>query len=225
MAISRYNEAYFASTGSTNPRSFSFDVGSGSDRVLLVFGLYYNGTGTDILSGVTYNGTAMTKVNAVDNVTNAYYTSMWILVNPDSGSNTVSASFSGTPVHSWFIAVSYDGCLQTGQPDTFGGVSSSTATYNVSTTTTVDNDFLIAYSAGNRPVTASTNATLVIEGTGSRSDLGSVFEHSSNPLSPAGAYSITLDQVAGAHNGYHWITIKPAVAGAPANNALAFCPF
>jgi len=98
--------------------------------------------------------------------------------------------------------------LQSAQPDTSGGVSSSTASYTINTTTTVDNDFLICYSAGNRTTSAGANATAVTTLDG----LGDLYEHSSNPLTPAGAKSMTINQAAGSHNGYHWISIKPSAA-------------
>lgn len=217
MAISRYGISTTTGGGTANPRTFSFDVGTGDDRLLIVFGLFYNGSGTDILSGVTYGGVAMTKVNAVNNASNAFYTSMWYLINPASGSNNVVATFSATPTSSWFTCVSYHGCDQSSQPDTSGSLSVN-ANYTINTTTTVDDDFLLAWSAGNEATTAGTNATQI-------HTVGFValaaYEHSSNPLTPAGAYSMTVNQAGSAHNGFHWLSIKPA-AGAAADTTKFF---
>lgn len=99
-----------ANVGTTH--TFSFTCGSGANRILFV--ATYRNAGTDTVSGVTYNGVAMTVVNQKVFGGNNIY--LWYLVNPASGANNVVV----TTTSSLFCAsccVSYTGASQTGVPD------------------------------------------------------------------------------------------------------------
>lgn len=86
--------------------SFSHTV-SGSDRVLIVY-VYQNNTKNNP-SSVTYNGKSLTMIQSVapiksDNLNN----SIWYLIAPDTGSNTVAVSF-GASTYARVVATSFNG--------------------------------------------------------------------------------------------------------------------
>ena len=84
---------------------------AGSDRVLLV-GISYYDSG-DTVSAVTYNSVALTVVSS-STVSNGQYTStMYRLIAPATGSNTVSVTFTGSVFDFGAGAVSFTGADQT----------------------------------------------------------------------------------------------------------------
>ena len=89
----------------------AFTVGAGTDRILFV-GV---SASTDLVTGVTYNGVAMTLVGK-KNISSGGQGYLFVLVNPASGSNNVAISASGSTTITG-MAVSYTGAKQTGQPD------------------------------------------------------------------------------------------------------------
>lgn len=83
---------------------------SGSDRLLLVCIAYQRASG--YVSGVTYNGVAMTMVARADGVGGIDPTAeIWKLSNPATGTNTVAVS-SGTSAVSLGGSVSFTGANQ-----------------------------------------------------------------------------------------------------------------
>jgi hypothetical protein len=100
--------------------------------------------GNRTVSSVTYNGVTLTKARSDDNALTAR-TEMWYLINPSTGSNTVTVTMGG--VCTGFIcgAVSLTGVKQSGQPDASNGFESvpnvTTATCNV--TTVADNSWIV----------------------------------------------------------------------------------
>lgn len=114
-----------------------FDVGSGTDRLLIV-GLNYRGNpGT---STVTYNGVPLTRVRRANN--GIYYAELWYLINPRSGRYTIDhrqSSDTDIVIGAW----SYTGVDQvTG----IGNITNATGTSNksnVDITTTAENSVLV----------------------------------------------------------------------------------
>ena len=96
---------------------------SGSNRVLFVKVSYYDSA--DSVSVVTYNGVAMTAMSG-SLVSNGQYSVVWYyLINPATGSNTVSVSVTGSVFDFGGSAVSVTGADQT---TAFGGVTTATGT-------------------------------------------------------------------------------------------------
>lgn len=97
MAITYQNSIQFSATSGTSFGG-SFNAGAGTDRILLVF------TSSDCnpaqtASGVTYNGVALTRYIgpiSVSGGSGRIRYDAWYLVNPASGSNTLTATFTGT---------------------------------------------------------------------------------------------------------------------------------
>ncbi len=142
--------AYDASaTSSTTGTSLTFaHTCSGANRILFVAVTTNTADNVDYITGVTYNGVAMTQVDSFRSQGLGGH-ELYMLVNPASGANNVVVSASGS-VAIYAAASSYTGALQTGQPNTNNGNASDPATTStVSVTTTVDNCWLIS-SAGTK---------------------------------------------------------------------------
>lgn len=122
---------------------------SGTNRILIVgIGSDDNPGDGDIVTGVTYNGVAMTQIvkRITDNATfTNRYAYLYYLINPASGANNivVSASASGNIRAN---SISYTGALQSGQPDAFtsGGVAAATSKA-VALTTVVNNCWMVSF--------------------------------------------------------------------------------
>ncbi len=93
VSVDNVSSAQIPST-SPNPFNFSHST-SGSDRLLLVSVASQpnNDDGfTEVVTGITYAGQPLTLVGAQSQTDNARI-EIWSLVNPPSGSNTVSVTF------------------------------------------------------------------------------------------------------------------------------------
>lgn len=147
---------------------------SGSNRTLIV--AVRTLTSNDSVTAITYNGVSMTLVNSGKNQTSSnqnMYTYVYCLVNPASGSNTVSIT-QNVSRNIIAHAVSYTGTKQTSQPDGASydsalGVTSITRTDGPST---VDNCWMLLYGV----VDSVSGSVTISSGTGDvqRSDTGNV---------------------------------------------------
>ena len=89
-----------SSAGSANPLSWTHTVPTGSSNVCLIVGITVsNGDGAlGTVTAVTYNGVAMTQVaTTADAFADGPYTRAYLfrLLDPPTGANTVSVTFSG----------------------------------------------------------------------------------------------------------------------------------
>ncbi len=183
--------------GSTNSMSFSVDVGSGTDRGLVVGVQGGTGTEGDDVTGITFNSVAMTlagKKLHPGSSTDGRWVYLYVLHNPSSGSHNVVVS--ATSTH-YLLAVAsvYTGVLQSSTVDASGTNSATLNVQNLtsSVTSVTDNCWMIAlrgtYAGGAAHVpTAGTGAT--------RREydhaLGTIGIFDSNgPITPAGSYSMT----------------------------------
>jgi len=121
-------------SGSATTLTYSHTC-TGSNRILLV-GVGLSGE-TDDVTGVTYNGVAMTRIgfdgNSASQAVSSY---LYYLIAPATGANNVVVSVSsGQNISS--VASSYTGAKQTGQPDSSATNDSSTGTTLDLTTTVV----------------------------------------------------------------------------------------
>ena len=105
---------------------------AGSDRVLLVGISYYDSL--DTVSAVTYNSVALTVVSS-STVSNGQYTStMYRLIAPATGSNTVSVTFTGGVFDFKAGSVSFTGADQTTPLGTAVTATGSSTTPSVTVT-------------------------------------------------------------------------------------------
>lgn len=178
----------FDVSSSGNSSGFSHTC-AGSNRMLLV-----TTAGSGTLTGVTYAGVAMTSIGTPAAHVFGPVSSVWYLVAPALGTNTVA--FTGTSLNIGVRAVSYTG-VQQAVPEAVSTTSSATnaTTWTTTLTTLSDNAWLVfaewSYYFGN-PATAGTGLTVrLVSG-------GDGFFDSNGPKSPAGAHSGTTLQGGGA---------------------------
>jgi hypothetical protein len=216
-------DAQAGMNGDSSASSFTYShtVGTGSDRFLVV-GIRTSFTG-DLITGVTYGGTAMT-FQVKETTTTWFYTYIYTLVNPASGANNVVVSLSSSQGGVYPRSVSYTGVHQTSPVEgTNNGWTTSTNTLNTSITTATDNcwGFLMAAnSSGNYAAGTGTNlrTTAPLYLSNVAADGG--------PKTPAG--TLTLQLTSGTAN-HTWcmLAFKPSVAAPsatsqPFNNIIFF---
>lgn len=121
---------FLPGTGTT--ATFAHTV-TGSNTVLIVFSnIQVNNTLT-----CTYNGVSMTQVyKQTTNVGNIYQYA-FILINPATGTNNVVLTSGVSANWSAQMALSYTGCDQTTQPDSFNSTTFGPGTGNDTLSTTV----------------------------------------------------------------------------------------
>ena len=213
MAIAFDNSTQRARyTAGSNP-TFSHTC-TGSDLILFVFVNVIN-PASNRATAVTYNGVSLTKVRDVFPQSNVN-TSLWYLVNPATGSNTVSITLNaalGTYVDC--AAVSYTGVAQSSPIDVSDSSTSNASSITDSVTTTTDNCWVVA--SGYHGDTSSggfstgmTNREITI--TGSRRG---IIGDSNSVVSPAGSKSATINGNSTQTCGIVIAAFKPAGA-APA---------
>jgi len=155
---------------------------TGSDRILFVHG--YTNSNSDLITGITYNGVAMSFISK-GSPSGGRYSYLYYLVAPATGANNVvitassSTSLGGT-------STSYTGASQSGQPDgTQSQLVTETNTDNT-VVTTADNCWAVLTSIGAQ-ATASTNTTL--RGVGSTFGDAKMFDNNAD-ITPAGSYAM-----------------------------------
>jgi uncharacterized repeat protein (TIGR01451 family) len=114
--------------------SFSYNSGTtGTNRVLIV-GISYRNRDNETITGVTYNGVAMTQVGAVNNANDAQVY-IFRLVNPPTGANNLDVTWSSALNQGAVVgAVTYSGVNQTTPTGTFASNSGSSTTPSVTVT-------------------------------------------------------------------------------------------
>lgn len=199
-------------TGGSSPMTWNMTIGSGSNRFLAVACVADFG----IISGVTVNGSAMTRSAAESNCgADPRETSFYTSINPPSGSQAIVATWSGSSNHGMFcIAKSYTGVNQSSPIDistgSFNTPGSSTNT--VTWTTTVNNDLLMDAASG----ADATGATVIVAGSG-QTAYGNFGDSAAGYV---GAISTKASTTAGSQT-MQWTNItsgcQSAIAIAPAN--------
>lgn len=163
---------------------------TGSDRILFVAPGIYDGFTTDVLTGITYNGVAMTRVGMGVAQTNSR-TYLYYLINPDTGANNiVITSSASTKIRG--TGMSYTGANQSGVPDAFTSGNGSSATMTGTVTTIADNCWLVGSFFGNGAGLAASTGTVSrgIPGVGAAARNGGF--DSNSVKTPAGSDSLIV---------------------------------
>lgn len=161
MAIA-FDAASTWTTGATvSSINFSHTVGNGSNTLLLVLSLTTNND-----ASATYNGVAMTNIlSKVGTGADGRTLTLFGLLSPTQGANTVVISTVGTSAVLQGGGSSYSGVAQTLTPDatTTNLTVSSVTTLSTSLTTIANNCWIVLgarFVAGANGITGGTNTTL-----------------------------------------------------------------
>lgn len=144
MAITYDNKSQNTSSSERVSTNLSHTT-SGTDRGLLVF-VGNADIGNHTVSSVTYNGVSMTQ-EATRNYNGGGGNSrvtMFSLIAPASGSNTVAINWSGSSVTSWVVAISYTDCNQSDLVEASASTTASSNSPSVSVTSITDNAVIVA---------------------------------------------------------------------------------
>lgn len=133
-SIAFVNAADGGYNGGSGPLTFSYSVGVGTNRLLVV--PVAADDVSDNITGVTYSGVAMTLAGKIAPAgASQRWVYLFYLLNPASGANNVVVSTSGTVVLAG--AADYTGVKQSAQPDattTNGGTAITSITGTLTTT-------------------------------------------------------------------------------------------
>lgn len=143
MAIA-FDASAITSTDNSGVYSWNHVTGSGANRILIVgitLARYY---AVAACTGVTYDGSAMTKARSDATNNGNFYveTSVWILHNPASGTKEIVATADGDI---FGISCTYTGAQQSSTADAVGGTTGTSAgDKSASITTVADNSWIFA---------------------------------------------------------------------------------
>lgn len=188
IALDTFSNGNFIS-GTT--RTFQHTC-TGSDLILFVEAVI--NTSTDLVTGVTYNGVSMTRIQTVSPTANRRLY-LYYLIAPATGSalNVVITASSSTAIGG--NAVSYTGVAQSGTIiDVSTTATDTTSPVATSLTTTIDNCWTILCTTvdSTSPFTASTGSTFRVQNT-TYQDV-SIFD-SNGAITPAGSTTMTVTVV------------------------------
>jgi len=187
---------------------------TGSDRLLLVGVTPGEASTSDIITGVTYNGVAMSLIDKQAE-TSGITVYIFGLVNPASGAHDYVIS-SSSSVAIKYCGVSYTGVKQTGLPDSVAKGTDADTSITMTTTTVADNCWLASVLSKHRNDSAGANTTR----RGISASDNFAFYDSNGAKTPAGSYSLnsTLTGSPPTDTAYVVISFAPYVAPVgPAN--------
>jgi hypothetical protein len=210
MAIAVDAVTATASTASILTKTFAHTC-SGSDRLLLVVAGCT--TATADISGVTYNGVAMTQVG-VDQTDSGGGGRMtvWALIAPATGANNVVITATATATIG-YGAISFTGAYQTSNPDSnTQGAETATTSYSVTATAPTTNEaaVLFGYAMSGASLTGGTNTTIA-----SQPEVtyhGTFIARTTNPQAASGSLTLNVTSANQTFKGLI-VTIAPAATG------------
>lgn len=182
----------------------SFDMGTGSNRILIAF--VYNQSST--APTITINGSNMTNVNSPPELfTNAggRWATLMYLVNPSSGTQTIPAVSGADQV--WYSV--YTGVNTSVPINTSAGIGLQSSTASENLTSTVDNCWALGGGSATQNVTVVSGA-FTIGYTGSTYR----FYSSNGSVGVAGTYTVGTSFTGGGGGigGFNAIMLAPFVA-------------
>lgn len=209
------------STGYANATSLTFShTTSGSDRLLMV--QLWTFPSGDTVSGITYNGTSLTK-KGTKSADAGGYTNQWSLVAPATGANNIVVSMSSSQM--FVTAASYTGVDQTTpHPDaTVVGQTTSGTTHTTSAiTTSVDQSWLVL--AGRSPsyLPTATGDSYMRRSNSASGDAGYTFD--SNAGRSTGSNTMTVTTGGATVMYYVMSVIAPASGGGGGSSSTPQLP-
>lgn len=206
--------AFDSSTNSgakTNVSSFSWNHVCTGNNLLLVVGINsYTALANDrTVSSVTYNGVLMTQIDTIRNDFTGNRATLFYLINPSTGSNTISVTMADTTENVLGGAISYTGVKQSGQPDAYNTGKGNSTPASVSVTTNADNCWVVStISSGGTTIAGGQTErwnVVLATGRGGGSD-------TNGPKTPAGSQEMTWTITGGAQ---YWAEVVASFAPIP----------
>ena len=148
--------------------SFNHTVAAGSNRILIVgVGMRNGASNPPIVSGITFNGVALTKIRAdEESASKNLRSELWYLIAPDEGTYSVVITLDAASVDSIGIAHNWTGADQASpiNANAGGSVQNDADGMTTAITTDVDNCYLMNmwYSTAN-VVNIATDDTEIVE--------------------------------------------------------------
>lgn len=178
---------------------------TGSNLILLV-DVWVTSTGSDVVTGVTYNSVSMTLVDK--QAVGSQYHYAYYLLGPATGAHNVVVSTSSSQTIG-SSSISYTGVKQSGQPDASAKQVVGSSTGSTTTLTTIaDNCWTVLLTASNRNETASTGSTFRKGGV----TINAYIFDSNGAKTPAGSTSMSTTHATGASCGYIMVSIAPTAS-------------
>lgn len=194
-----------SANGNANSTTLSFNHTCAANATLYV-GVMTNDPTT--VSGVTYNSVAMTAQGTPFNDGgNNFKLSVFKLLNPASGTNSVSVTISSSGTFR-AVSVSYTGSDTLSQPNAASTNTANTTTISTTTTSTVDNCLQIGFGISDSTgQTAGANTTQRNTNASNGQTIG-VYEKNA-VTTPAGASTITFTPSISGGLGFYGMMVQP----------------
>lgn len=205
------NTAMTSSASGSLTHTFSHTC-SGSDRYLTVPA--YDVTVGDTVTGVTYNGVAMTQLSKATRGANNRYIYMYGLVAPDTGTHDVVITRTGTTSVLMGGAISYNNVNQSTPTDGTDTDNGNVSTITSTIVTTVDNCAIVGvciYASGSQ---AAGTGTIVL----SSNDIVSALQSDTLALGTAGSKTIVSTGTS-SEAGQCAVALRPIGGAAPSGPA------
>jgi RHS repeat-associated protein len=170
--------------------------------------------GTGTITSATYNGTSLTK--ATSTRAGGMASEIWYLVNPATGSNTMSVTVTGATDSIKLTAASFTGALQSSPLDASNAATGFGGNPTMSLTTGTANDLVAATLSRFGTTAATTNRTALYNSTAS-STLGAA---SYQIATTTGSYSDTYTGSASADWSMAMAGFKPATGGGTGSTTM-----
>lgn len=209
--------AYDSSAANTaNPgTSVTVSHTTSGDNRLLMLGVITNDT-TDKVTGATYNGVAMTRLDSQAAASTGFYGFIYYLVAPATGANNLVVSRSDSNLIG-AMSASYTGVSQTGFPDSQAKGTDASGAYDMTTTVVASNCWLFANTRSN-----DTDGVIPLSVGVKRQSVfvGQIAIIDSNGTVGTGAQTITVTCSPG--NEVYWLmaSFAPHVAGGAVNSGF-----
>lgn len=202
-----------------SPHTFSTQhTASGSNRIVII-GAQGDWASAGLLTGITYGGVAMTKIVEGIAWTGGNYLSLWYLIAPATGAQSIIFTWTGGDKRVSFVCASYTGVKQSGQPDTSTNNNQESGSSLTTTLTSVaDNCWTVLHllpgdfdsSSGGAGTTMRQNSA---GGRGGYAD-------SNGAITPAGSTSLIVNYGGSTRVGHVMASLSPAPVSN--SNFLAF---
>ncbi len=206
--------------GNTSGTSLTYaHIVTGSNPILTVG--VVGGIGTDVVTGVTYNGVAMALVRKIVGGTGGSVRDIYLfnLTGAILGTHNVVVSASGVT----FIAssaASYSGAAQSGQPNASAqGVIGSNVSAAISVTSTVDNCWIVGFLKQDNVEAPVAGAGTTVRASGSLGGYGSA--DSNGPIHPAGVATLNAGPQSAATA---WSNLAMTIAPVTSSNFFLLFP-